>query len=144
MIQVSECKSSCIFSSRVLHQEGTNLQCKEHWGLWLAPWGFLGGAAVRNPPANAGGMGLIPGSMRCPGEGNGNSLQYSCLENPMKRGAWWATVHGVGNDLTTKQQPQSRLSTEESMLSNCGAGKDSLRVPKTASRSNQTVLKEIN
>ena len=48
--------------------------------------------------ANAGGtrdVGLIPGSGRSPGEGNGNPLQYSCLENSMDRGAWWATVHGV-------------------------------------------------
>ena len=44
---------------------------------------------------NAGDLGLIPGSGRSPGEGNGNPLQYSCLENPMDRGAWWATVYGV-------------------------------------------------
>ena len=44
---------------------------------------------------NAGYSGLIPGSGRFPGEGNGNPLQYSCLENPMDRGAWWTTVHGV-------------------------------------------------
>ena len=50
---------------------------------------------VKNPPANTGAMGLIPGSGRSPGEGNGNPLQYSCLENPMDRGDWWATVHVV-------------------------------------------------
>ena len=53
---------------------------------------------VKNPPANAGDVrdkGLIPGSGRFPGEGNGYPLQYSCLENPLDRGAWWATVHGV-------------------------------------------------
>ena len=53
---------------------------------------------VKNPPANAGhakDMGLIPRLGRCPGIGNGNQLQYSCLENPMDRGAWWATPHGV-------------------------------------------------
>ena len=44
---------------------------------------------------SAGGLGSIPGSGRSPGEGNGNPLQYSCLENPMDRGAWWATVHGI-------------------------------------------------
>ena len=44
---------------------------------------------------NAGDLGPIPGSERSPGEGNGNPLQYSCVENPMDRGAWWATVHGV-------------------------------------------------
>ena len=53
------------------------------------------GIAVRNPPVNAGDEGLIPGSGRSPGEGHGNPLQYSCLGNPMDRGAWWATVHGV-------------------------------------------------
>ena len=53
---------------------------------------------VKNPPANAGDardMGLIGGSRRSPGEGNGNPLQYSCLENPMDTGAWRAIVHGV-------------------------------------------------
>ena len=51
---------------------------------------------VRDPPANAGDasdVGSIPGSGRSPGEGNSNPLRYSCLENPMDRGAWWATVH---------------------------------------------------
>ena len=46
-------------------------------------------------PANARDLGSIPGSGRSPGEGNGNPLQYSCLQNPMDRGAWQATVHGV-------------------------------------------------
>ena len=50
---------------------------------------------VKNLPANAGDMDLIPGLERSPGEGNGNPLQCSCLENPMDRGAWRATVHGV-------------------------------------------------
>ena len=53
---------------------------------------------VKNLPANAGdirNVGLIPGSGRSPGGGNGNPLQYSCLENPMDRGAWQVTVHGV-------------------------------------------------
>ena len=55
---------------------------------------------VKNPPANvgdAGDLGLISGLGRSPAEGNGNPLQYSCLENPRDRGAWWATVHGVAN-----------------------------------------------
>ena len=56
----------------------------------------LGGAVVKNLPAgDTGEVGLIAGSGRCPGGGHGNLLQYSCLKNPMDRGAWQATVHGV-------------------------------------------------
>ena len=62
--------------------------------------GFPGGAVVKNPPANAGDTGLIPGSGRSPGEGNGNPLQYSGLEDPMDRGAWWAMVCGVPKSWT--------------------------------------------
>ena len=61
----------------------------EHYG------GFTSSSMVKNPLANAEDPGLIPGSERSPDEGTGNPLQYSCLENPMDRGAWWATVHGV-------------------------------------------------
>jgi len=50
---------------------------------------------LKNLPANAGDTSSIPGSGRSPGEGNGNPLWYSYLENPMDRGAWWAIVHGV-------------------------------------------------
>ena len=57
--------------------------------------GFPGGSAVRNTPANAGDMGSIPGLGRSPEEGKGDSLQYSCLGNPINRGAWQATVHEV-------------------------------------------------
>ena len=60
--------------------------------------GFSGGSVVKNPSSNvgdSGDMGSIPGSERSPGGGNGNSLSYSCLENPMNRGAWRATVHEV-------------------------------------------------
>ena len=56
--------------------------------------------AVKNPPANAGDTGLTPGSGRSPGGGNGNPLQYTCLENPTDRGAWQATVHGVTKSRT--------------------------------------------
>ena len=55
--------------------------------------GLPGGSEVKVSAYNAGDTGSIPGSGRYPGEGNGNPLQYSCLENPMERGAWWATVH---------------------------------------------------
>ena len=57
--------------------------------------GFPGGSDVQVSACNAGDLGSIPRLGRSPGEGNGNTLQYSCLENPMDRGAWWATVHGV-------------------------------------------------
>ena len=63
-----------------------------------------GGAKVKNPSADAGDIrdeGLIPGSRRSPGGGNGNPLQYSCLGNPMDRGAWWPTFHGVTKKLDT-------------------------------------------
>ena len=64
---------------------------------------FPGSTVVKNPPANAGDtrdVGFISGSGRSLGEGNGNPLQYSCLDNSMDRGAWWATVHGVEKELT--------------------------------------------
>ena len=59
---------------------------------------------VKNTPANAGDAGSIPGSGRCPGEGNGNPLQYSCRGDPTDRGAWWATVHGVTKEPDTTEQ----------------------------------------
>ena len=57
--------------------------------------GFSGGSAVKNLPANVVDAGSIPGSGRSPGEGNDSPLQYSCLENSMDRGPWWAIVHEV-------------------------------------------------
>ena len=65
--------------------------------------GFPGGSVVKNPPAHAGDAGdsvSISGSGRSPGGGNGNPLQYSCLENPIDKGAWWVTVHGVTKNWT--------------------------------------------
>ena len=56
---------------------------------------------VENPAINAGDMGSILMSQRSPGGGNGNTLQYSCLENSMDRGDWWATVHGVTKESDT-------------------------------------------
>ena len=61
---------------------------------------FPGGTVVKNLPADAGEAGSIPGLGRSPGVGNGNPLQYSCLENSMNRGLWWATVHGVAKSQT--------------------------------------------
>ena len=71
--------------------------CKEIW----CTLGFPGGTEVKASACNVGDLGSIPGWGKSPGEGNGNPLQYSCLENPMDRGAWWATVQGsqrVGHD----------------------------------------------
>ena len=71
--------------------------------------GFPGGLDGKEYAYNAGDPGLIPGWGRSPGEGNGNPLQYSFLENPMDRGAWWATVHGVAKS-------QTRLSDFHSLM----------------------------
>ena len=62
--------------------------------------GFPGGSEVKASACNAGDLGSLPGLGRSTGEGNGNPLKYSCLENPMDGGAWWATVHGVAKSQT--------------------------------------------
>ena len=61
---------------------------------------------VKNQPSNAGDPGSVPGFGRSPGEGNGNPPQYSCLENSMDRGAWWATVHEVTESHTLSTQTE--------------------------------------
>ena len=82
---------------------------------WQVYWdvidiqGFPGGSVVRNPPASVGDVGFIPASGGCPGEGNGNPLQYSCLENPMDKGAWLATVPRGGKRDTTLQLSNNPL-----------------------------------
>ena len=63
--------------------------------------GFPAGSVAKNLPVNAGDVGSIPESGRSPGEGNGNPFQEPCLESPMDRGAWWATVHGVAIESDT-------------------------------------------
>ena len=62
--------------------------------------GFSGGSEFKVSACNAVDLGLISGLGRSPGEGNGNLLQYSCLDNPMDGGAWWARVHGVAKSRT--------------------------------------------
>ena len=84
---------------------------------------------VKNLPASVGDVGLTPGSERSPGEGNVNPLQYSCLGNPMDRGAWWATGHGVAKSLdlatehartpATFQQAMQTLKASVTLLT-CG------------------------
>ena len=83
-------------SQRVGHDWMTEL----NWSDWMFPLGFPGGSAVKNLPANAEDVDSVPGLGRSSGGGNGNSLQYSCLGNPMDRGVWWATVHGVAKSRT--------------------------------------------
>ena len=74
-----------------------------------------GGSVVKNPPANAGDTASIPGSGISPGGGNGNPLQYSLLENPMDRGAWQATVHGVTKEVDTTKHKQEKLVHEKAL-----------------------------
>ena len=69
----------------------------------MQDWSFPDGSVVKNPPASigaSGDIGSIPGPGRSPRVGNGNWLQYSCLENPMDRGGWWAIVHEVAKSWT--------------------------------------------
>ena len=75
----------------------------------LLLWGFPGRSVVQNPPANAGDVGLIPGSGRSPGRGNGSLLLYSCLGDPVDRGAWQAIVPGVRrirHDVVVEHKPE--------------------------------------
>ena len=103
------------FGSFPKHCQGPALPLKQHpptcphpassqWTqilqFYQPPGSFPSGSVVKNPPVNAGDTGLIPGSGRSPGEGNGRPLQYSCPENSMYRGAWQVTVHGVAKSQT--------------------------------------------
>ena len=95
--------------------------------------GFLSDSVVKNPPAKQETWFRISGSGRTPGEGNGNLLQFSCLGNPMDRGTWWATVHGVSKEpamtwqLNSNKQPKhcicalwTCLSDLATFLKQCG------------------------
>ena len=73
-----------------------------YFQVWLYQW--LSG---KESACNAGDMGSIPGLWRFPGEGNGKPLQYSCLENPMERGAWWAIVHGITKESDMTEWPNN-------------------------------------
>ena len=66
--------------------------------------GVFGGSVIKNLPGNAGDAGSVPGSGRSPGEENNNPLQYSCLGNPMDRGAWWTIAHGVTKESNMTQR----------------------------------------
>ena len=82
------------------------LSCNIKYQIKKPDGGFPGGSGVKNQPADAGDRSLIPGWGRSTGEGNGNPFQFSCLENSVDRGAWWATVHGV-----TKSRTQVTMHT---------------------------------
>ena len=83
-------------SQRVGHDRVT-----KHTHTTYFTMGFPSDSVVKNPLTNAGDASLNPGLKRSPGEGNGNPLQYSCLENSMNRGAWQAIVHGVPKESDT-------------------------------------------
>ena len=83
------CRYACIYKCVLIC-----LYICIYWYLYLL-WVFPGGSVVESLPANTVDTDLIPGQGRSPGKGNDNPFQYSCLRNPMDRGAWQATVHGV-------------------------------------------------
>ena len=87
------------YSPRGYKDSDTTERLTLHFTSWVLK-GFPGDSAVKNLPANAGDMGLIPGSGKSPGGENGSPLQYSYLENSMDRGDWQATVHGVAGSWT--------------------------------------------
>ena len=97
--------------------------CLSTWGImWILPsfsWALSqqlwDDTAVKSPPINAGDIrdeGSIPRSGRSPGEGHGNPLQHPCLENPMNRGAWWATIHRVAKSQTQEKQLSTQAPTK--------------------------------
>ena len=83
-------------------------------------FGSLGSSVVKNLPVNAGDLSSVPGSGRSPGEGNGNPLQCSCLENPRDGGAWWATVHGAAQSRTRLKRLSSSSSSNSNSISQMG------------------------
>ena len=89
------------------HSQQTNNIFKKKQGDTVYTVDFPGGSDGKVSAYSAGNLGSIPGVGRPPGEGNGNPLQSSCLENSMERGAWWATVHGGHKELDTTERLHS-------------------------------------
>ena len=109
-------------------------------------WGFPGGSVVKILPANAGDMGSIRGSGRTPGEGNGSPLQYSCLENPMDRGAWWGTVHGVAkesNTTVTEHRAHIRRYTNVQTLSPAPVSRFQTIIPKRTKHTHKAIHSNV-
>ena len=119
-------------------QESREIVFSQVQGLWLhnidtwwenssfleAIRGFPGGAEVKGSACNVGALGSILGSGRSPGEGNGNPLQYSCLENPMDGGAWWATAYGWQSDTTEQLHFHFHFEAIRSIATICEARYD--------------------
>ena len=92
--------SHCVIIQDRSDKKVANIQLTFHNMLTTKKKDFPGCSDGKESAWNSGDLGSIPGSGRSPGEGNGNTLQYSCLENPRDRGAWQATVHGVTKSWT--------------------------------------------
>ena len=99
-----------------LRARNCRLHATKFLRLYIVDMGFPSGSRVKNLPANAGDMALIPGSGGSPGKGNGNPLQYFCLENSMDRGSWLATVHEVAKSQTGLQS--DRLNNNKHVVGN--------------------------
>ena len=95
-----ELRENCYYNMKIINNEKEKLRLF-NWYSWHCglPW-WLRQAVGKKSACNAGDLGSIPGLGRSPGEGNSNPLLYSCLENPMDRGAWRAAVHGVTKSRT--------------------------------------------
>ena len=131
-------------SKTMLNTSGSKWERNLKKMVYMHTQGFSGGSAIKNLPASAGELNYILGPGRSPGEGNGNPLQYSCLENPMDREAWWATVHGVAKELDMTQQlnnsntcvciTDSLCCTEETLKSHYTSIKMLFKIPKFQAR----------
>ena len=105
-----------------------------YWFGFIASKGFPGGSDDKESACNAGDLSLSPGSERSPGEGRGKPLQYSCLGNPMDRGAWRATVHGVAKALDASENLTLSLFTPDSTISICNQYLKIFKIKKFAER----------
>ena len=117
-----------VISWRISYTAVSMVDLPESWVFF----GFSGGIGVKNPPAHAGDardLGLIPGSRRSFGVGNGNPLLCSCLENSKDSGAWWATVHGVTRRLTQLRTHTQHLVLLSLWSHNSSPHSDVLRPP---------------